>query len=151
AGVALLVVGICFGLQALFNAQTNRSIVYDLYEVPAAAEAADTGSLIQTKISQMLQNVQDYSNEMIANLLVPVFGGGLSNTLSRVGLGFIPGILNLLILAMIFLGFFLSLRDFQLTEIYIVFYAGALLTYWWNAENNGAYARFLIPLVPFLW
>jgi hypothetical protein len=151
AAVAILIIGGSFGLQAWFNSQTNRAIVYDLYDSPTFGQFAESGFSLQTKIEQMLQNAYDYSNEMIATLLIPVFGNGMNSFFGRFGLGFIPGILNLVILALILGGFLLSLREFRLSEIYLIFYAGALLTYWWNFEDNGAYARFLIPLLPFLW
>ncbi len=101
------------------------------------------------KIGQMGSNALGYFNETLAGALVPVFGSNLTAFLGGFGLQFVPALLNLLILAFIILGM-ASRKKIEVFDVYIGIYLLGVLAFW-NPRVGSVKARFLIPLLPFLY
>ncbi len=102
------------------------------------------------KIQQMGMNALGYLNETLAGSLVPVFGARMTSILSEYGLGWLPALLNILILTLIVLGALSSRKNPGLFEIYLIIYLIGVLTFW-NPRVGSVKARFLIPMIPFLY
>ncbi|MBL8051157.1 MAG: hypothetical protein JNM46_08045, partial [Anaerolineales bacterium] len=122
-----------------------------------------TGSLISTgyqsqvfnssfteKIGQMWSNTLGYFNEVLAGSLIPIFGSRLTSFLSNYNLQFLPMILNIIILLVIILGFFLSIKRISVIDLYFIIYTFGILAFW-NPDVGSVKARFLIPILPFLY
>jgi hypothetical protein len=106
-------------------------------------------SLVE-KLEQMGFNALGYFNETLAGALVPIFGTRTTSTMAEYGLGWLPLVLNILILLLLVLGIIVSRKNFGLMEIYLVIYLLGILTFW-NPRVGSVKARFLIPLLPFLY
>jgi len=102
------------------------------------------------KLQQMAMNALGYLNETLAGSLVPIFGARITSTLAEYGLGWLPLVLNILILLLLVIGMIVSRKNFGLMEIYLVIYLLGILTFW-NPRVGSVKARFLIPLLPFLY
>jgi hypothetical protein len=107
-------------------------------------------STIIEKIGQMLSNAAGYFNETAAGALLPIFGARLTATLGNYGLQALPFLLNLVIILLIILGLFRSRKDIQLMDVYFIIYVIGILAFW-NPKVGSVKARFLIPLIPFLY
>lgn len=128
--------------QFWLNSRSGGSLISPGYE------AQVLNSSISTKLGQVWANILAYSNEMIANSLIPIFGPNIISLLDSLGLRIIPSIINGFILLSIILGIFI--KPFQINEIYVVLYFFGILTFW-NPSVGSAQARFLIPIIPFLY
>ncbi|HRQ22802.1 MAG TPA: hypothetical protein PLF42_05150, partial [Anaerolineales bacterium] len=102
------------------------------------------------KLQQMAMNALGYLNETLAGSLVPIFGARITSTLAEYGLGWLPLVLNILILLLLVIGMIVSRKNFGLMEIYLVIYLLGILTFW-NPRVGSVKARFLIPMIPFLY
>jgi 4-amino-4-deoxy-L-arabinose transferase-like glycosyltransferase len=102
------------------------------------------------KIQQMGMNALGYINETLAGSLIPIFGTRTTSMLAEYGLGWLPPVLNILILLLLLLGMIISRKNFGLMEIYLVIYLLGILTFW-NPRVGSVKARFLIPMLPFLY
>lgn len=102
------------------------------------------------KLQQMGMNALGYLNETLAGSLVPIFGARTTSMLAEYGLGWLPLVLNILILLLLILGMIVSRKNFGLMEIYLVIYLMGILTFW-NPRVGSVKARFLIPMIPFLY
>lgn len=102
------------------------------------------------KIQQMGVNALGYLNETLAGSLIPIFGTRTTSMLAEYGLGWLPPVLNILILLLLILGMIVSRKNFGLMEIYLVIYLLGILTFW-NPRVGSVKARFLIPMLPFLY
>lgn len=122
-----------------------------------------TGSLISTgyqsqifnstiieKIGQVWSNIIGYSNEVLSGSLIPVFGSRLDSILENYGLGFISFILNIIILFIIVSGIFNTKPKLEWMHIYFIIYVFGILAFW-NPTVGSVKARFLIPILPFLY
>jgi hypothetical protein len=107
-------------------------------------------SPILEKISQMLSNALGYFNEVAAGALIPIFGARLNSSLGNYGLQFIPVMLNLFILLLIVLGLARARINIQWMDLYFIIYIIGMLAFW-NPKVGSVKARFLIPLIPFLY
>jgi hypothetical protein len=107
-------------------------------------------SSIPEKISQMTSNFLGYFNETAAGTLLPIFGTRLTSTLGNYGLQMLPLLLNLVIILIIILGLFRSRKNVQLLDVYFVIYVIGILAFW-NPNVGSVKARFLIPIIPFLY
>lgn len=107
------------------------------------------GAVVE-KTSQMLTNALGYFNETAAGSLLPVFGARLTSMLGNYGLQWLPFILNLVILLPVILGMFRRRNDIQLTDLYFIIYIIGMLAFW-NPRVGSVKARFLIPILPFLY
>jgi hypothetical protein len=104
---------------------------------------------IPEKIGQMSSNAIGYLNETLAGSLIPVFGSNLTSFLGNHGLQALPMILNIIILAIIILGA-VSRKTIELMDVYLVIYLLGILAFW-NPRVGSVKARFLIPIIPFLY
>ncbi len=104
---------------------------------------------IPEKIGQMSSNAIGYLNETLAGSLIPVFGSNLTSFLGNYGLQALPMILNIIILAIIVWGA-VSRKKLELMDVYLAIYLLGILAFW-NPRVGSVKARFLIPIIPFLY
>lgn len=107
-------------------------------------------SSIPEKIGQVWSNIIGYYNEVISSSLIPVFGSRLDSILENYGLGFIPFFFNIIILFIIVWGIFATKPKLEWMHIYFVIYVLGILAFW-NPDVGSVKARFLIPILPFLY
>lgn len=140
----LLAVLSVFALGALlqygWNMNNGGAVISSGYEAQVFS-----GSLLE-KVLQMGSNLGGYLNETIAAALMPVFGGRMTDLLGPL----LPGLINVLLLALIALGFGLMARQAGLPEIYVLIYLAGILAFW-NPKVGSVKARFLIPMIPFFY
>jgi hypothetical protein len=94
----------------------------------------------------MGSNTLGYFNEVLAGALVPVFGEKLTGLAGPL----IPLFLNIVIILLVLTGLALSLKKPELLDVYCIFYLLAILAFW-NPRVGSVKARFLIPILPFLY
>lgn len=140
--IIIFVAGFLF--LAWFNGRNGGSIFSSGYE------AQVLGNSVSEKIGQVWSNVLGYSNEVLASSLIPIFGSGLDSFLGRFGLGFLPFVLNVLILILIAWGFAVWKPKLEWMHIYFIIYLLGILAFW-NPRVGSVKARFLIPILPFLY
>lgn len=104
---------------------------------------------IPEKIGQMSLNLIGYLNETLAGSLIPVFGSNLTSFLGNYGLHALPIFLNMIILAIIIWGA-VSRKKLELMDVYLAIYLLGILAFW-NPRVGSVKARFLIPIIPFLY
>ena len=102
------------------------------------------------KLGQMWSNIQGYYNEVLAGSLIPIFGSRLTSALGNYGLGFLPSLLNLIIILLVFIGFAQLMTKARLMDFYFIIYTFGILAFW-NPDVGSVKARFLIPIIPFLY
>ena len=107
-------------------------------------------SSIFEKIGQMGSNVLGYFNEILASSLIPIFGSRLDSFLANYNLQILIILFNIIILSMIIFGFILSIKKISLIDFYFVIYIFGILAFW-NPNVGSVKARFLIPILPFLY
>jgi len=138
----ILFVGILF--QAWINLHNGGAVISSGYE----AQVLD-GTLLE-KVGQAGLNASGYFNEVLSGALMPIFGSRLDSVLANSGLAFLPTALNILTLSIILLGMFLWKPRFEWMNLYVVIYFVGILAFW-NPRVGSVKARFLIPLLPFLY
>lgn len=106
-------------------------------------------SSVTEKFGQIISNALGYLNETLAGALIPVFGSNLTSFLSGFGLHALPFLLNILILV-ILMGGAVSRRKLELMDMYFIIYLFGILAFW-NPRVGSVKARFLIPILPFLY
>lgn len=131
-------------LQTWINLRNGGSVVSASYETQVF------NSPILEKIGQMGSNALGYFNEILAGSLIPIFGSKVTTYLGSHGLEVLPALVNILILFLVVVGLVLSSKKFQVTDIYVVIYFLGILAFW-NPKVGSVKARFLIPLLPFLY
>jgi len=140
---ALISLGV-FALGALIqfwlNLRNGGSVISAGYE-----SQVFNGSVIE-KIGQMGSNLLGYLNQTVAGALVPVFGARVTAFIGPL----IPLILNAVILLLIIFGLLLSRKKIHLMDIYVLIYLVGILAFW-NPKVGSVKARFLIPMIPFLY
>ncbi|MBC7879134.1 MAG: hypothetical protein H7Y59_18335 [Anaerolineales bacterium] len=107
-------------------------------------------SSIIEKINQVFSNFVGYYNEVLTGALIPIFGSRLDSFLENYRLQFVPLILNILILLIILWGMVISKPKLEWMHIYFIVYILAILAFW-NPRVGSVKARFLIPIIPFLY
>ncbi|MCZ2127583.1 MAG: hypothetical protein LC099_07400 [Anaerolineales bacterium] len=138
AGIAAAFLGIGFAFQRWFNLQNGGGLFSSGYEAQALS-----GSLWE-KAAQMTANLQSYFDQILASALIPVFG-------SRWGADFAATffILNLAVVVLVIIGMARS-KKLDWAFIYVLIYFVGALSFW-NPQVGSARARFLIPILPFLY
>ena len=131
-------------LQIGLNLRNGGSVVSAGYQ-----SQVFSGSVAE-KIEQMSSNMLGYFNEILAGALVPIFSSRVTAFLENYGLGSLAAITNIIILAVIVLGFVMSIRRMHITDLYFVVYVLGILAFW-NPNVGSVKARFLIPIIPFLY
>ncbi len=160
-GVAVFIALI---LYLVFTRRFREAFVpISVFAVGTIVQRFITGSLISTgyqaqvfnssiteKIGQMGLNALGYFNETLAGSLIPIFGSRLTSFLSNYNLQFAPITLNALILFVILFGFILSIKQTSFRDFYFIIYIFGILAFW-NPSVGSVKARFLIPILPFLY
>ncbi|MBL8099644.1 MAG: hypothetical protein JNK81_10705 [Anaerolineales bacterium] len=160
-GIALF---IAFILYLLFTRRFRETAIpIVIFVTGTIIQRLITGSLISTgyqsqvfnssiseKIGQMWSNTLGYFNETLAGSLIPIFGARLTSFLSNYNLQFLPIILNIIILFIIIFGFIISIKKKTLLDFYFIIYIFGILAFW-NPSVGSVKARFLIPILPFLY
>lgn len=127
-------------LQFWLNLRNGGSVISAGYE-----SQVFNGSVIE-KTLQMWMNLLGYLNETISGSLVPIFGERFTAYFGST----IPWLINIGILLLIIFGWILSRKKFHLMDIYILIYFIGILAFW-NPKVGSVKARFLIPMIPFLY
>ncbi|MBI5963759.1 MAG: hypothetical protein HY863_09820 [Chloroflexi bacterium] len=127
-------------IQFWLNLRNGGSLISAGYE-----SQVFNGSVIE-KIGQMWSNLLGYLNETVAGSLMPVFGEKVTSLIGPI----IPLIINAVILLPIVLGLLLSRKKLHLMDIYVLIYLLGILAFW-NPKVGSVKARFLIPMIPFLY
>jgi hypothetical protein len=143
-GIVVAVITLGALPQFWLNSQIGGSLISPGYE----SQVFSSG--FTTKLVQVWDNAQSYSDKIISNSLIPAFGPNIAALFDRLGLGVVPSVANYLILLAVVIGVILSLRCFKASDLYAGFYFMGILAFW-NPNVGSAQARFLIPLVPFLY
>jgi len=144
AGVVIMFFLLGILPQLWLNTQSGGSLVSSGYESQVF------GTSIGMKLGQLWANLQSYCDEKVASSLVPIFGPNVASALDSLGVGLTLQLANALILLLIAFGAALSLRFFQISDLYVAFYCVSILAFW-NPRVGSAQARFLIPIIPFLY
>jgi len=144
AGIATSVFVAGALLQMWINLRNGGSVV------SAGYESQVFGSSIFEKIGQMWSNVLGYFNETLAGSLIPLFSSRVATFLGNYGLDVLPAFVNIVILLLIVFGVFVAVKNFQMMDIYVVIYVLGILAFW-NPKVGSVKARFLIPIIPFLY
>lgn len=118
--------------------------------ISASYQSQVFNSSVIEKIGQMWSNMLGYFNEVLAGSLIPVFGSNTTSLLSNFGLQALPMIANVIILLLIVFGMARSRKKFHLMDIYFIIYVLGILAFW-NPKVGSVKARFLIPILPFLY
>ena len=133
-----------FSFGALFqfwlNLRNGGSVISAGYE-----SQVFNGSILE-KIGQMWANLLGYLNETIAGGLIPVFGERVTYFLGSA----IPWMANTGVLLLVILGVLISWKRVKLFDVYTLIYLVAILAFW-NPKVGSVKARFLIPMIPFLY
>lgn len=135
--VALFVVG--FSIQSWINLRNGGTVISSGYEAQVLS-----GSVIE-KIGQVFANASGYFSEVLSGALLPIFGTRLDAMF-----GWLFFLLNIVILLLLALGFFATKPKLEWMHIYFVIYVAGILAFW-NPQVGSVKARFLIPIVPFLY
>jgi hypothetical protein len=102
------------------------------------------------KIGQVWSNVIGYSNEVLTSSLIPIFGSRFDSLLANYGLGFFLLLFNIIVLLIILWGFIYTKPKLEWMHIYFIIYILGILAFW-NPRVGSVKARFLIPILPFLY
>ncbi|MBN8579890.1 MAG: hypothetical protein J0L96_04400 [Anaerolineae bacterium] len=135
--VVLFIVG--FGLQSWLNLRNGGTVISSGYEAQVLS-----GSVIE-KLGQVWANASGYFDQILAGSLIPIFGTRLDQTF-----GFVFFILNLAILLLIILGLLAWKPKLEWMHVYFIIYVIGILAFW-NPQVGSVKARFLIPILPFLY
>lgn len=144
AGIVAVI--FCLGLLPQFwlNSQNGGSLISSGYQAQVFNDS------ISAKLGQVWANAQAYSDEMIANSLIPIFGPNVASALDRLGIGIASSLANVFILLLIVVGVLLSFKNFRIGGLYVFFFFLGILAFW-NPNVGSAQGRFLIPIIPFLY
>ena len=140
AGITFGVFAIGALIQSWLNLRNGGSLVSAGYE-----SQVFSGSIIE-KVGQMWTNLLGYFNETVAGALIPIFGEKVTSLVGPL----IPMIINAAILLLIIFGLSLSRKKIQLFDLYVLVYIAGILAFW-NPKVGSVKARFLIPILPFLY
>ncbi|MCB0208465.1 MAG: hypothetical protein KDJ52_04030 [Anaerolineae bacterium] len=149
--LAVVTVVIVLGLlpQLWLNAQHNGGIISSGYQQQVFGTQSPT-----EKIAQLWSNIKKYTwqNKIVTNLLIPIFGQNfLVTTLTNLNsISLARRLINIGVLTFILLGIILTWPKFRISDIYVGFYLLGILSFW-NPLVATAQARFLVPIIPFLY
>lgn len=138
AMVATLFIG-GFAFQSWLNLRNGGTVISSGYEAQVLS-----GSIME-KVGQVGLNVSGYFNQVLAGSLIPIFGTRLDTLFSWLFI-----ILNIIILLLLVLGMFAIKPKLEWMHIYFVIYVAGILAFW-NPQVGSVKARFLLPIVPFLY
>ncbi|MFN8432565.1 MAG: hypothetical protein U0V18_01005 [Anaerolineales bacterium] len=133
----LFIVG--FTLQSWLNFRNGGTVISSGYEAQVLS-----GSMME-KIAQVWSNLLGYLNQVLAGSLIPIFGTRLDTTF-----GWLFIVLNIVILLLLIVGSFITKPKNEWMHVYFVMYTVGVLAFW-NPQVGSVKARFLIPILPFLY
>ncbi|MBL8062219.1 MAG: hypothetical protein JNK32_04325, partial [Anaerolineales bacterium] len=134
---ALFIVGFMF--QAGINLRNGGTVISSGYEAQVLS-----GS-VMVKISQVWSNASGYFDTVLTGALIPIFGTRLGEMFGGVFI-----IINILILAILLIGFFAVKPKLEWMQIYFIIYMLGILAFW-NPQVGSVKTRFLIPILPMLY
>lgn len=138
-GTVSVILLLGFTLQAGFNLRNGGTLFSSGYEAQVLS-----GAPVE-KAGQVWLNASGYFDEVLAGALIPIFGTRLDATF---GIAFF--IMNLAVFALILAGMWTWKPKLEWMHIYFVVYILGILAFW-NPEVGSVKARFLIPILPFLY
>ena len=131
-------------LQTWINLRNGGSVVSAGYQ-----SQVFSGSIME-KVGQMWSNVLGYFDKILAGSLIPIFGPRVTDFWGTYGFGSIPTLVNVVILLLVVFGLVLSIKKFHVMDVYVAVYVIGILAFW-NPDVGSVKARFLIPILPFLY
>lgn len=138
-GVVSVILTVGFTLQACFNLRNGGTLFSSGYEAQVLS-----GSLVE-KAAQVWSNASGYFDEVLAGSLIPVFGARLDESFGGLFFAF-----NLVVLLIAAAGFFAWKPKLEWMHLYFAIYVLGILAFW-NPQVGSVKARFLIPILPFLY
>lgn len=138
-GLAAVILVVGFSFQSWLNLRNGGTVISSGYEAQVLS-----GSMLE-KISQVWSNVSGYFDGVLSGSLIPIFGTRLDAMFGWLFLA-----LNIVILLVLFFGFFRSQTKLEWMHIYFVIYTVGILAFW-NPQVGSVKARFLIPILPMLY
>jgi hypothetical protein len=139
AGVAVVLFIVGFSLQSWLNLRNGGTVISSGYEAQVLS-----GSVME-KLGQVLVNTSGYFDQVLAGSLIPIFGTRLDETF-----GWLFVLFNIAILLLLALGVFATKPKFEWMHMYVIIYVIGILSFW-NPQVGSVKARFLIPILPFLY
>lgn len=136
-GIVTVLFVIGFLIQAGINLRNGGTVISSGYEAQVLS-----GSVME-KVGQVWANTSGYFDQVLAGALVPIFGTRLDATF-----GWLFFLLNIAILLTLLLGLFTFKLEWM--HVYFIIYAAGILAFW-NPQVGSVKARFLIPILPFLY
>lgn len=130
--------------QVIFNLRSGGQPISPGYQIQVFS------GTIESKLMQGWTNAKDYADGLIAGSILPIFGPRLSRILAVFGAGAALSLINYVVLLLVAVGMLQALRRYRATELYVGLYIMGLLAFW-NPNLDRAQARFLIPIIPFLY
>ncbi|MFN8383848.1 MAG: hypothetical protein U0V02_18060 [Anaerolineales bacterium] len=131
-------------LQTWINLRNGGSVVSSGYQ-----SQVFNGSIVE-KIGQMWSNVLGYFDKILAGSLIPIFGPRVTDFWETYSVGALPELVNIVILLLVVFGLVLSIKKFHVMDVYVAVYILGILAFW-NPDVGSVKARFLIPILPFLY
>ncbi|GAB1471527.1 hypothetical protein MASR2M66_24050 [Chloroflexota bacterium] len=138
-GIVSVILVIGFAFQSWLNLRNGGTVISSGYEAQVLS-----GSVLE-KINQVWVNASGYFDKVLAGSLIPIF-----STRLNAALGWLFILLNILIFLTLAVGFFTSKPKLEWMHIYFIIYAAGILSFW-NPQVGSVKARFLIPILPFLY
>ena len=126
-----------FLIQAGINLRNGGTVISSGYEAQVLSGSA------MEKVGQVWANASGYFDQVLTGALVPIFGTRLDATF-----GWLFFLLNIAILLVLLLGLFTFKLEWM--HIYFIIYVAGILAFW-NPQVGSVKARFLIPILPFLY
>jgi hypothetical protein len=138
-GIVVLLFIVGFSLQSWINLRNGGTVISSGYEAQVLS-----GSVLE-KLGQVWANASGYFDKVLSGSLIPIFGTRLDATL-----GILFFIFNLAILLFVIAGMLVWKPKLEWMHIYFIIYAAGILAFW-NPKVGSVKARFLIPILPFLY
>lgn len=138
-GLVAVIFVVGFAFQGWLNLRSGGSVISSGYEAQVLS-----GSSIE-KINQIWENASGYFDQVLAGSLIPIFGTRLDASF-----GWLFVLFNIGVLLMLMVGLFTLRPKFEWMNIYFVVYLAGILAFW-NPQVGNVKARFLIPILPFLY
>ena len=138
-GVTACLFLIGFLLQSWINLRNGGTVFSSGYEAQVLS-----GSVME-KAGQVWANASGYYDQVFAGVLIPIFGTRLDGTF-----GWLFILLNVGILLLLALGIFTLQPKLEWMHVYFVVYMAGILAFW-NPQVGSVKARFLIPILPFVY
>lgn len=138
SAIVAAILGIGFAFQIWFNPLNGGGVFSSGYEAQALSGSATE------KAAHIATNLQSYFNQILAGALFPIFGSRWNAAFA--GTLFVG---NFAIVILVLIGIARS-KKIDWLFIYLVMYIGGILSFW-NPQVGSARARFLIPILPFLY